>query len=58
VKFGADVQGNYDGMIYVVYDHGRGRRPPDFTKEITIARIPERSIIEGNPTSTRYIVSK
>ncbi len=58
IAFGADAGGNYDGMIYVAYDHGRGKRAPDYTKEITIAQIPENRIIEGNPTSTRYIVSK
>lgn len=58
IAFGADAEGKYDGMIYVAYDHGRGKRPPDYTKEITIAKIPESRIIEGNPMSTRYVVSK
>ncbi|MBI5685082.1 MAG: exo-alpha-sialidase [Verrucomicrobia bacterium] len=58
VQFGADASGKYDGNIYVAYDHGRGKRPPDFTKEITIAVIPEKGVVEGKPTSTRYIVSK
>jgi hypothetical protein len=42
----------------IIHDHGRGKRPPGFTKGITIARIPENSLIEGNPTSERFIVSK
>ncbi|MBI5395681.1 MAG: exo-alpha-sialidase [Verrucomicrobia bacterium] len=58
VQFGADVAGQYDGMIYVAYDHGRGKTPPNYEKEITIARIPENSIVEGKPTSTRFVVSK
>lgn len=58
VAFGADAQGQYDGTIYVAYDHGRGKGAPDFTKEITIAKIPEDRIVAGEPTSTRYVVSK
>ncbi len=58
IAFGADAQGKYDGMIYVAYDHGRGKRAPDYIQEITIARIPEESVVDGNPTSTRSIVSK
>ena len=58
VAFGADARGKYNGTIYVAYDHGRGKLPPDYTKEITVALIPEERIIEGNPTCARYVVSK
>ena len=58
VAFGADAQGNYDGNIFVAYDHGRGKTAPDYTKEITIAKIPEEGVAAGFPTHTRYIVSK
>lgn len=58
IEFGADAQGNYDGTIYVAYDHGRGKKAPDYLKEITIARIPEDPVINGNPTSTRRVVSE
>jgi hypothetical protein len=55
---GPDAAGKYDGNIYVAYDHGRGKTPPNYEKEITIAVIPEKSIVEGKPVSTRFIVSK
>lgn len=58
VAFGADAQGNYDGNIHVAYDHGRGRRPPEFTKEILVAVISEESVAAGHPTRTLYVVSK
>ncbi len=45
-------------MIYVAYDHGRGKRPPEYTKEITIAKMSENRIVAGDPTSIRYIVSQ
>ncbi len=58
VAFGADAQGKYNGTIYVAYDHGRGKRPPEFTKEITVALISEDRVAEGKPTCQRFIVSK
>lgn len=35
-----------------------GKRAPDFTREITMAVIPENSIVEGHPRSTRHVISK
>jgi hypothetical protein len=58
VAFGADAAGKYDGNIYVAYDHGRGRKAPDFTKEITVAKISEDSVVEGRPTHARHVVSR
>jgi hypothetical protein len=58
VAFGADAAGRYDGHVYVAYDHGRGELKPDYTKEITVARISEEGVVAGTPTSTRYVVSK
>lgn len=58
IAFGADAKGDYDGMIFVAYDHGRGRKPPNYEKEITIARISEAGVIEKKPAVTRFVVSK
>jgi hypothetical protein len=58
VQLGAGAAGKYNGMIYVAYDHRRGRTPPNYEKEITIAAIREESIVEGKPNSTRFIVAR
>ncbi len=58
VAFGADARGKYDGTIYIAYDHGRGKGAPEFTQEITIAKIPEESVVEGKPTHTLHLVAK
>lgn len=58
VAFGARADGSYDGQIYVAYDHGRGRKGPDFTKEITIAVVSEADLIAGKSDGRHFIVSK
>ena len=57
IAFGADAQGAYDGTIYIAYDHGRGRTAPDYTQEITIAKISETAVVNGNPEASFYVVS-
>jgi len=56
--FGAKPDGSYDGLIYVAYDHGRGKKAPDFTQEITVAVIAEADLLAGKSDIRRFIVSK
>ena len=58
IGFGADVQGKYDGTIFVAYDHGRGKHPPAYDKEIMVAAIPEDLVVKGKPACTLHVVSK
>ncbi|MFZ4767911.1 MAG: sialidase family protein [Roseimicrobium sp.] len=58
LAFGAKPDGSYNGLIYVAYDHGRGREAPRFTKEITIAVIAEADLLAGKSDCRRFIVSK
>ena len=58
LAFGAKADGSYDGQFYLAYDHGRGRKGPDFTKEITIAVVAEADLLAGKTEFRRIIVSK
>lgn len=58
ITFGVKSDGSYDDLIYLAYDHGRGRNPPDYPKEITIAVVAEADLLAGKTEYRRIIVSK
>ncbi|WP_458098512.1 sialidase family protein [Roseomonas sp. WA12] len=52
VEFGADLRGQYNGLLYVAFDHGRGttRNPKDreqFLNALPIAVIREEDLAAG-----------
>ena len=58
LAFGARPDGSYDGLIYVAYDHGRGREAPHFTQEITVTVVAEADLLAGKSDCRRFVVSK
>ncbi len=57
--FGAKPDGSYDGLIYVAYDHGRGKKAPQLhPRKLRLRSLLRPISSQGKSEPRSYVVSK